>query len=117
MPARAIWAHEVYPALSFNLDCVAGEWTCWDRDWLIESIGKVRARGVLGRMLDRTGAAGSGRWGAIELCMRALLEAPPERREELSRDRPPPSGPRRSSAPGEYGGRSSRMGPQLEGHP
>ena len=37
-------------------------------------------------MLGRVGGAGSRDWLAIERCMLALLETPPERREERSRD-------------------------------
>jgi GNAT superfamily N-acetyltransferase len=78
--ARAIWTLEVWPALGFNLRYVAGEWAGWDRDWLIERIGKPRTPGLLSRLLSRVGGASSGDWVASERCMLALLETPPEQR-------------------------------------
>ena len=41
---RAIWGCEVAPAVGFNLYLVAGEWACWDPEWLVERIERIRAR-------------------------------------------------------------------------
>jgi hypothetical protein len=88
--AREIWACEVAPAVGFNCLLIAGEWAGWDRDWLVERIRTVRARPP-SRLLDwlrrlRAGGALRGVWVAIERCMRALLAARPEEREQMARD-------------------------------
>lgn len=36
--SQAILRHEVYPACSLNLTCVAGAWGTWGEDWIRERI-------------------------------------------------------------------------------
>ena len=42
--ARAVWEHDVAPAVGLNLLSFAGEWAGWDHDWLVARIEQVRAR-------------------------------------------------------------------------
>lgn len=87
--AADIWCYEVTPALHFNLMCVAGEWTGWPREWLIERIESRRIlfRGPFAYLTYRLFALCIHRsWVAIQRTMELLLRAPPERRRELASD-------------------------------
>src|SRR5262245_46471468 len=42
--ARNVWCYEVTPAVYPNIWDVAGEWGCWDREWLIARIRRVRVQ-------------------------------------------------------------------------
>ncbi|HET6333274.1 MAG TPA: hypothetical protein VFG30_08680 [Polyangiales bacterium] len=87
--ARAIWQHEVSPALYPNLWNVAGEWAGWDETWLVERILKSRRRlrGLLGYVLYRFQVQGlHDVWLAIERVMSTLLAAPLEERTRLAQD-------------------------------
>lgn len=44
LEARKVWRYEVSRAVWFNLWDVAGEWACWDRDWLVERTQRLRQR-------------------------------------------------------------------------
>jgi len=77
--ARAIWQHEVSPALYPNLWSVAGEWAGWDEAWLVERILKSRRRlrGTLGYLLYRFQVQEHhGVWQEIEHHMQRLLTTP-----------------------------------------
>ena len=39
---RKILFDEVAPALAFNLECIAGEWAGFDKDWLFKRINDMR---------------------------------------------------------------------------
>lgn len=41
--AEAVWKLDVLPVVGPNLLSVAGEWACWDRDWLCGRIEEARA--------------------------------------------------------------------------
>jgi hypothetical protein len=91
--ARAIWQHEVSPALYLNLWSVAGEWAGWDEAWLVERVIKSRRRlrGTLGYLAYRTQVQGlHSVWLAIEGCMQTLLAASADDRtalaQQLTRD-------------------------------
>lgn len=87
---REIWACEVSPAVGFNLYLVAGEWGCWDEEWLVERIERIRARRssrLLRRLRYRCGGWPlNGVRVAIERCMAALLDTSSEDREQRARD-------------------------------
>lgn len=76
--ARLIWHYEVSPAVGHNLWSVAGEWACWDREWLVATIQQARRgwwhRPGIGRWLAYRLLVhfNHGVWGAISRCM-ALL--------------------------------------------
>jgi len=78
--ARAIWQHDVSPAVGFNLFQVAGEWAGWDRDWLIARIEQVRRscwhRPGLWRALRWPMPLMGGQWRAIEQCIDFLQSVP-----------------------------------------
>jgi len=44
--ARAVWRYEVTPAVHFNIWDIAGEWSGWDRTWLVARILSCRGRGL-----------------------------------------------------------------------
>jgi hypothetical protein len=76
--ARLIWQYEVSPAVGDNLWSVAGEWACWDRDWLVATIQQARGgwrntRGI-GRWLGYRLLVhfNHGVWVAISRCMDLL---------------------------------------------
>jgi len=91
--ARAIWRHEVSPAVSGNAWAVAGEWAGWDRDWLVAELERRRRRWEHRRgwsrwLCDRLRVEPlRGVWLSVERCMDALLAvSSPEERERLARD-------------------------------
>jgi hypothetical protein len=91
--ARHIWKYEVSPAVGLNLWCVAGEWGAWDRDWLVQTIVRIRnqwaRRPALCRWLRyrlRIDPAG-GVWVSIARCMDALRMVPSASgREQMAKD-------------------------------
>lgn len=90
--ARDVWANEVWPAVGGNLLSVAGEWACWDEDWLVGRIREVVERRRPPRwtrcyLWHRLGVHGHDRtWVAIEALMRALLAVEPSARRALAGD-------------------------------
>tara|TARA_R100000027_G_scaffold11508_3_gene8210 strand:+ start:1431 stop:1793 length:363 start_codon:yes stop_codon:yes gene_type:complete len=53
---RKILFDEVAPALAFNLECIAGEWAGFDKDWLvkrIEDMKQTRVRRVFSKLRIR----------------------------------------------------------------
>jgi len=89
--ARAIWQHDVSPAVGFNLFDVAGEWACWDRDWLIATIESVRKsrwhRPGMWRAMRWPMPLMGGQWLAIERCIDFLQALPsPRIRQRTAND-------------------------------
>jgi hypothetical protein len=83
--ARAVWQHEVSPAVGFNLFCIAGEWAYWDEDWLIEQIRRCKVSlwhrpGRWRSISSWLPPLMSGQWLTISRCMQ-LLQAIPEASE------------------------------------
>jgi hypothetical protein len=80
--ARLIWHYEVSPAVSHNLWNVAGEWGCWDREWLVAAIQRARRgwwhRPGIGRWLGYRLLVhfNHGVWRAISRCMGLLWSLP-----------------------------------------
>lgn len=89
---REIWRYEVTPAVGFNLWDMAGEWACWDTEWLCARIERSLARRRHAPRWLRylayriTIHFGNASWVAIERLMRALLAVPPPAREPLAHD-------------------------------
>jgi len=90
--ARDVWVHEVWPAVGGNLLSVAGEWACWDEDWLVGRILEVLERRrpprcTLSYLSHRLGVHfHDATWVAIEALMRALLAVEPPARRALAAD-------------------------------
>jgi hypothetical protein len=88
--ARYIWQYEVSRAVGFNAWDVAGEWACWDRDWLVARIDRLRKRwdnrpGTCRWLRYRIRVHLTHRvWLSIERCLDALLSvSSPARREPM----------------------------------
>jgi len=90
--ARDVWVHEVWPAVGGNLLSVAGEWACWDEDWLVGRIqevveGRRWPRLTVSYLSHRLGVhCHDASWIAIETLMRALLAVEPAARRALASD-------------------------------
>ncbi|HEY3256524.1 MAG TPA: hypothetical protein VGJ91_21340, partial [Polyangiaceae bacterium] len=90
--ARAVWQHEVSPAVGFNLFSVAGEWAYWDRAWLVARIQRVRVSwwnrpGPWRKLRSPMPPLMGGDWLAIERCMEVLQAVPDAaEREQMARD-------------------------------
>jgi hypothetical protein len=86
--ARNVWRYEVTPAVFPNIWSMAGEWGCWNRQWLVARIKAARTKpGLLSYLLYRCQVHLVHRvWLAIERCMNVLLAAPPEGRETMAHD-------------------------------
>jgi hypothetical protein len=86
--AREVWKCDVLPAVGFNAFSVAGEWTGWNRAWLVGRIERVRRaprwvrRARLAFSLDLM----RGERVAIERCIALLEGTPPAQREQLTDD-------------------------------
>jgi hypothetical protein len=79
--ARDVWQHEVAAAVGFNLYSVAGEWDCWERDWLIERIERARSSrcnwpGWWRRLRSALPPQAGGECLAIERCIEFLQAVP-----------------------------------------
>lgn len=86
--AREVWKCDVLAAVGFNAFSVAGEWSGWDRAWLVSRIQRVRREP---RWLRRVRLACSidpmrGVRVAIERCIELLERTPPAQRPQLASD-------------------------------
>lgn len=86
--AREVWKCDVLPVVGFNAFSVAGEWTGWNRAWLVGRIERVRRAP---RWVRRARLAFSidvlrGERVAIERCIALLEGTPPAQREQLVSD-------------------------------
>lgn len=86
--AREVWRYEVPRAVGLNVRSVAGEWTGWDRDWLVSTVERLRhrwdnrpwtARALRYRLRAH---AVDGVFRSIERHMAWLASTPREAREE-----------------------------------
>ncbi|HWM85816.1 MAG TPA: hypothetical protein VNO33_08255 [Kofleriaceae bacterium] len=90
--ARDIWRYEVTPVLWLNLRVTAGEWACWNEEWLADQIARRRGRwpnraGRLAALVYRARAgAQEVTWTAIERCIRLLAATPPASRGRTAAD-------------------------------
>jgi hypothetical protein len=89
--ARDIWRFELVPAVGANLLSMVGEWGCWNRDWLVERILRVRRswwnRPGLGRKFHLPLVLSRRDCHTMERCIEILYSVPePVAREQLARD-------------------------------
>lgn len=77
--ARDVWRYEVSRAVGFNLCDIAGEWACWDREWLVKRIERLRRRWDNAPWTARTlryylrAGIMDGVWRAIARSMEVLM--------------------------------------------